>query len=314
MGSLQTIVMLVFFKLFARAYGGHLASSSKGYHFAYNGKIVLATNSDSLPPKKFSNGILGSITAMGRIKFDHDADSDSDPENEVEVTLNPITKDDYINKLVDFLIETYWTDPEHTPDINKAKEALGQIYDNISDLNPKELLIVTSLVIYETQAFMKMYEEPIPKDDRWYSRGILSIYQEENYARIAQLTGNNDFIKTPYILSNLDNRAIDASLAFWKDLIANARKTNPDYQISWMKAIFLLKLKDLVPGPEENKQRRHVAFKQFKAIVKLFINEKECLIKNCLEFIKYSINSNQSSTLQDRKKKDQGLNPDTKQQ
>ncbi|KCZ79911.1 hypothetical protein H312_02689 [Anncaliia algerae PRA339] len=314
MRRLQNIVMLVFFKLFARAYNGHLASSPKGYHFAYDGKIVLAANSNSLTSENTSNAVVGSITAMGRIKFHHDVDPDSDPENELETTLNPITKDDYINRLVAFLTETYWTDPEHTPDVGKAKQALIQIYDNISDPNPKELLVVTSLVIYETQAFMKMHEEPIPKDDRWYSRGILQIYSEKNYAHIAKLTGNNDFIKTPYILSNLDNRATDASLAFWKDLIGNARKEDPDFQISWMKALFLLKLKDLVPGPEENKKRRKIAFKQFQAIVNLFLNEKECLIQNCLEFIKYSINSNQSSALQHRKKKDQGLNPDTKQQ
>ncbi|KCZ79913.1 hypothetical protein H312_02691 [Anncaliia algerae PRA339] len=293
-------IVLTLLKLFLCGKIKKTLLPQKDYHFAMGGKIKLTPNPECLSITDTSDIVIGSIFSMGVMNFDPNILTQRNEGVQLGKTYKPILREDYLKKLIDFLTNTYWIKAKTKPNVDNVKETLLEVYDNIPDT--KELIVITWIIIFETEGFLKMHEEPVPEGDKWFTRGILQIYSEERYIQIANLTNNIEFIVNPDILCNLNLKATGASLMFWKDLIANAKKTTPRFRISWEKALILLKPKDLQPDQKDYEIKIRNALNLYVYIVNLLENRQNCGPIN-YEFVRSMIGAVESIPSHLRKKR-----------
>lgn len=299
METFPILITLLMLKSYVCTNIGGLPQPPEGYHYDFEGNIIITSSPEDFMTGNLSNALFGRITHAGIMNFD----SNTEKEDSIEFTasIKPIARDDYLKKMIAFLTKHYWIDPKTKPNVDDVKQTLLTIYDKISDA--KELLIITAISVFETNAFMKMHEEPIPEGDKWYSRGILQIYSEERYIRIAELTENIEFLNNPDILSNLDLDATIASLLFWKYLVSEAQKSDPSYRVTWANALLLLEPRDLQPDQKDYIIKKKEAGRLFQTIVLLFTKQNECIIKDRFDFIRSTVAAAEPVPLEHREKK-----------
>ncbi|KCZ78653.1 hypothetical protein H311_00313 [Anncaliia algerae PRA109] len=299
METFPILITLLMLKSYFCTIIGGLPQPPEGYHYVFEGNIIITSSPEDFMTGNLSNGLFGRVRHAGITNFD----LNTEKEDSIEFTasIKPIARDDYLEKMIAFLTKQYWIDPKTKPNVDDVKQTLLTIYDEISDA--KELLIITAISVFETNAFMKMHEEPIPEGDKWYSRGILQIYLEERYIHIAKLTKNIEFLDNPDILSNLDLDATTASLLFWKYLVSEAQTSDPSYRVTWANALILLSPRDLQPDQKDYIIKKKAAGRLFQTIVMLFAKQNECSMKDRFDFITSTIAAAESVPLEHRKKK-----------
>lgn len=169
--------------------------------------------------------------------------------------LKRVRKKEFVEKIIGFLENEYWIPPLHFNFKKEVLDTLSTLYENFHWFN--ELVLIVILGISNTKGFTEMSQYgPIHSlKEKWCWRGIFKISGEQNYKKLAELTGDNKFVEHPEIMSTFFTDAIKASGLFWNDRLSERATGNPKFKLDLVGGLEVIFPDITKPGNEEEFKR-----------------------------------------------------------
>ncbi|KAM0687718.1 hypothetical protein COBT_001035, partial [Conglomerata obtusa] len=131
-------------------------------------------------------------------------------------------RDWFVGQIKSFVSKTYGVQVD-----KKITKVIGLVFDEFKT-NKDELILFLANVIYNTNGFSKFTPSCSDADDKYgkyLKYGFGFVKGRAAYKYLAQLTCNKNYAKHPELLGEFTLAAINASIAFWKDLLADKKLT-----------------------------------------------------------------------------------------